>query len=487
MKKIFLTGTLIALFSTVIFSQTSTDALRYSRILYNGTARFQGLGGAFGAVGADFSVLATNPAGIGLYKSSEITLSPTLWFENSSANYNNVTATDNKANFAMGNFGFVFTIAPYKKNNTGGLKSFNIGFGMNRQNNYNSRVLIEGPNNKSSLMTSYVNTLNSQNEPAENIYNDYPFDIGLAYNANLIVQDSVTGKYFCDAPNGGVYQQKNIETWGSINEFEFSFGGNYDEKLYFGATIGMPIIRYFENSQYQEVRNDTSVHMFRALTYDQTLETHGTGINFKAGLIYRPANWVRLGASIHTPTFYGNMRDSWNSTMTSEFDYTGYNSTQFSPAGSFNYQLTTPFRAIGSIAFIIGNYGMVTGEYEYVNYDQARFYSSDESFTSVNDEIKSKYKSPVNVRVGTEWRIQNFRVRGGFGYYGSPYQSNINNGEIYSVACGAGYRGKHLFFDMAYIWSQQKVDYYLYDSALVNPSNNTYTSNNITWTFGVRF
>jgi hypothetical protein len=469
-----------------LFSQNSSDALRYSRIFYDGTARFQGLGGAFGAVGADFSSLATNPAGLGLYTSSEFTISPYLRMENSYSNFNMETNRDNNFNIGMEDLGLVFHLSGSDKSSSG-FKGFNIGFGMNRQNDFNNRVFMEGTNNKNSLLKQYVDILN--NTPGgvtpQMINDQYPFDIALAYNSNLIFLDTVNHRYMNDAPNGGLIQSKSVTTEGSINEYDFAFGLNYNDRLYIGATIGVPVIRYSEYTQYKEIKNDTAVHYFRSMTFNQQLETRGTGINLKIGLIYRPADWVRIGAAIHTPTYYRNMRDSWSSDMTGELDFA--TNSAFSPLGSFDYQLTTPFRAIGSVAFIIGKFGLISGEYEYVNYSQSSFSANNASFSDVNTNIKNKYKTPLNVRFGTEWRIQRFRLRGGFGYYGSPYQSSINTSEMYVASIGWGYRAKHFFVDMTYQWTQTKENYYFYDPTMVDPSQNTYHTGTLTSTVGLRF
>ena len=497
MKKQISSLTLLLLLSVQLISQNSSDALRYSRILYGGTARFQGLGGAYGAVGADFSVVATNPAGLGIFRSSEITISPSGWISNTSSEYNGVASSETKGNFALGDFGIVFSLKPQKTNKAGGFRNFNFAIGLNRQNDFNNNTFMQGPNDKntypanhqSSMMTDWVNILNNQYLTYQAVDNNYQFDIGLAHQANLIYLDDTLNRIYAnDAKNGGVYQQKMVYTYGSINEFDFSFGTNYNDVLYFGATIGIPFIRYFENSQYQEFKTDMTIPYFRSLTYTQMLQTHGTGINFKAGIIYSPVKWVRIGASIHTPTYYGFMRDNYNSSMIATFD--SLNSTpQYSPDGYYDYQMMTPFRAIGSLAFIIGQFGLVSAEYEFVNYDQARFYSSGTNeFTGVNDEIKAKYKIPLNLRFGTEWRIWDFRIRGGFGYSGTPYvNSQSNIGERFSASGGIGYRGRYFFTDLTYVWSQMKKEYYFYDSNLVNPSHNTQTSSTIIGTLGFRF
>ena len=161
-----------------IFAQNPSDALRYSRIYFGGTTRFQGMGGAFGSVGADFSVIATNPAGLGLFNKSEISITPSVWIANSKTQYNGTNESENRGNFNLGNVGFVFSISPYSKNKTGGFKTFNFAFGINRQNNFNSNMIIEGFNNRSSLMTDYINILNDQPGITDQMINQkYPFDI----------------------------------------------------------------------------------------------------------------------------------------------------------------------------------------------------------------------------------------------------------------------------------------------------------------------
>jgi len=487
MKKLIISALLALIIMPRIQSQTSQDALRYSRIFYGGTARFMGLSGAYGAVGADFSSLAINPAGIGLYQSSELTMTFSPMISGSESEYYGSIASDNKVTFAMGNMGFIFSIKPYSKSKSNSLKSFNIGFGVNRQNDFNNRIFIEGVNPGSSMMQSYVNTLNAQSEPPNLVETDYPFDMGLAYGTNLVYWDSTKGRYFCDARYGGVLQSKQVNSWGSINEMNISFGGNFSDKLYFGLTIGIPFIRYYENSLYRESDVADTIPEFNFMNYQYHLQTTGTGVNLKVGLIYRPVNWFRVGISVHTPTWYSNMRDEWYSSMESNFTSSQWNSTQFSPIGNFDYRLTTPFRAIGSLAFILGPYGLISADYEYVNYSQARLHSSDYSFKNENNDITNTYQSWGNIRVGTEWRVQNFRLRGGFAYFSNPYKTSINNSERFQASGGIGYRGKVFFADVTYTWSQMKENYYLYDASMVLPAENTLTTNTISATMGIRF
>jgi hypothetical protein len=413
-----------------------------------------------------------------------MTFAPVAVF--SSANYYGTVGTDSKVNFGLGNVGIVFAIKT-NRNKSGGLKSFNFGFGMNRQNDFNSRVFISGMNPTSSMVQSYVDELNATGTPPNLVRTDYPFDIGLAYDCNLIYKYDSLGPYLCDARYGGVYQSKSINTYGSINEMEFSMGGNISDKLYFGMTIGVPFIRYYQNSVYEERDIADTIPEFNYMNYWYSLQTHGTGVNFKAGLIYRPLNWFRVGLSVHTPTWYPSMRDEWYSSMESNFVTTSWNSVQYSPIGNFTYQLTTPFRATLGLAFILGPYGLLSADYEYVDYSQARFSSSSTSFSTVNDEIRSSFRSWGNLRVGTEWRIQDFRIRGGFAYYSNAYQKGINNDQRFQASGGIGYRGRIFFADVSYVWSMMKEDYYLYNPALVNPASITTYTHTVYTSIGVRF
>ena len=480
MKKLIVI-TISIFIARAAFSQSAADVLRYSRIYYSGTARFVGTGGAFGAVGADFSALSVNPAGIGLYQGSEFSMTFAPSVNGVRTDYLNQMNSTNIVNVGMGNMGLVFTFKPPVK--TGSFFNFNVGIGMNRENDFNSSFSISGPNHSSSLLNVYTDKLNNTGGSPS----DYPFDIGPASDASLIYYDKKTNQYTSDQPHGGAYQSKQVTTYGSINELDITMGGNIGDKLYFGLTFGVPFIRYYENSSYSEKDNGDSIPYMRSMYYDYHLETHGTGFVIKGGVIYRPLNWMRIGVAIHSPTWYPNMYDHWYSTTSAYYDSTLKDNVQNSPIGDYYYYMRTPFRAIGSLAFIIGNFGLISAEYEYVNYSQAKLNASDYAFTDVNNEIKSSFRSWGNIRVGTEWRIADFRVRAGAAYYSNPYTQSGIDGVRYTLSGGLGYRVKHFYTDVTYQWAQSKEEYYLYNYAGMVPSTNTLTSSTVLTTIGFRF
>ena len=71
-RKIFL---LIGIVSfSILNAQNTVDALRYSTENIQGTARFNSLSGAFGALGGDLSAIDINPAGSSVFLENTMAL-----------------------------------------------------------------------------------------------------------------------------------------------------------------------------------------------------------------------------------------------------------------------------------------------------------------------------------------------------------------------------------------------------------------------------
>jgi len=493
MKRIIITITLFFAVIQLVVSQNDVDALRYTATTFGGTARYMSMSGSFGALGADFSVLSSNPGGIGLYKKSEFTLTPAFYLGETRSTYNGTVAQDYRSNFNISNVGFVFASEPNEKSI---VRNWQFAIGMNRLNNFNNRMTMKGYNPENSIIDTYVefadgiNYENIENDP----YGEYAYDLNLAWNTYAI--DTVPGttdRYFgAIPPGGGIFQRKDIETWGSMNELLLAFGTNIGDRLYLGASFAFPFVRYFERSTYTETDEENNVSDFNSFYIYDNLNTKGTGFNMKLGMILRVTNFLRLGGGIHSPTWF-NMRDNWNTEMGTEFDNNEYFSS-YSPYGSYQYDLETPWRAMGSAAVVLWRFMLINAEYEYVDYSLARLRSRDYNFTNENEATRSKYSDGHNIRIGTELRFGHFAVRGGFGYYGSPFAENengerINDGEKLYYSGGFGFRDQNFFIDLAYVRSETNLDYYLYGSEniTVNPVKNEYFTNNVLLTLGFRY
>lgn len=479
MKRI--TALLVSLLlGTYLYAQNEVDALRYTRLNPSGTARFMSMGGAFGALGADFSTLSYNPAGIGLYKSSEITITPSIYIGRTETEYFGTVNSDEKYNFNLGNFGIVMVSDPSVRRPETKWRNVQFGFGLNRLANFNSRVVINGFNETSSYLSPYVD--DSRGVSLNDLSN---FGAGLAYDAELMFETE-PGVYGIDMYGGGVSQKKTIDAKGSINEMVLSLGANYDDKVYIGGTLGIPYIKYKESSIYTETDSQNRNDYFRSFTRLDELETSGTGINLKLGVIVRPADWFRISGAIETPTFYTEMTDTYSTTFRSYFDTAS--SKRAGAEGFYEYELNTPFKAMAGVGFIIGTSGLISADYQYLNYSRAKLRASDYDFEVENAAI-SEYNTAHNIKLGAEWRYGLFSFRGGYGISANPYKTGTNS-IMNSYSAGIGIRDKKFFIDLGWVMSDMDDEYYLYNApAAADPAYANTKINNSMFllTLGIKY
>lgn len=482
MRRILLTGFTLLTCCSAMFAQNEEDALRYSRIGFGGTARFSSMAGAFGAVGPDMSVLSINPAGLGWYNKNEMTFTPSFYNNNLTSTYNDSISTDSRFNLRFDNFGFVFAS---KTDNTSenGWQSVGMGIAYNRYASFQSNYNMAG-RSTTSLLDSWKRTAGGTS-PA----NLDGFNEGLAYQVYLLENTNGDSTQYRDTiPDGDLLRQhKTVTVRGGMGEWVFGLGGNYSNKFYIGGSIGLPQVKYEELDKYTEREVNDTTSDFDYLELNQALSTKGRGFNFKFGIIYRPIDMIRVGFAFHSPT-YLRLSDAYDANMTSVIG--GTQRSFESPSGNFTYSIRTPLRMIGSLAVIFGKAGMLSADYEIVDYSEAHLKSSTYQFTSANAAIQSKYKASSNIRIGGELRLLPIILRGGFALYGSPYTAGVDNSatRLY-ITGGVGYRdpGDQFFIDMGIVTTTEKSNYYFYDQTLVNPVHNISKVVNVVFTCGFRY
>lgn len=469
-------------------AQNEIDALRYSSLGFGGSARYTAMGGAFSSLGADISGLSTNPATIGIYRKGEITFSPSLYNSFTNTDYLGSSSSDYDIDLNVDHGGLILT---FNNSASSQWKYFSLGIGYNRQQNFDASYQVYGVNNSSSLLDVYKEDIEN------NIYDE--FGSNMAWQ--LLLVDTMQGNpdsIITRTPGYGYIQTENQRVQGSIGETVLSYGGNWNHRIYIGGSIGFPRIRYTNRSTYQEDYRaifdpQDSLLVSKGFVLNENLVTTGTGINAKFGIIGRLNDYVRVGAAIHTPTSF-RMTDSWDASLEATYLDTNNQDAQYywdSPEGTYNYRLITPYRAIGSISFIIGKMGVFSAEYEFVDYSFARLQSRGNdtyTFNGENQAIRDKYKATGNLRTGLEVRLDPVRLRAGYAFYGNPYRSDVTNKRnqhIYSA--GIGVRWKHFYCDFAYRISTQSDRYYLYDSQYSEAVSRTSNNHDIITTVGFRF
>ncbi|MEN9745359.1 MAG: hypothetical protein RL640_1197, partial [Bacteroidota bacterium] len=135
------------------FSQEPADAIRYSMTDHGGTARSKAIGGAVTALGGDLSAAYTNPAGLGLYRTSELVFTPSFHFNSNKADYLNSERKQNKSANDFNNFGAVL---PRDGSYNGRWSNFTFALGMVNTANFNNKFFLSGNNNQSSFSEKYL-------------------------------------------------------------------------------------------------------------------------------------------------------------------------------------------------------------------------------------------------------------------------------------------------------------------------------------------
>jgi hypothetical protein len=486
----------------VTSGQNQVDALRYSQLFPGGTARSVALGGAFGALGGDFYSASQNPAGLGVYRGSEITLTPEIYYNSVSSRYNGTSSEDFRTNFNFNNFGYVTAFDFGKRGLIGG----SLAIGFNRLNNFHSNVYIEGNNTQSTLADFYVQSANYGEgsgpvDPMDLLpfseqlfYEGYIMDIDNAgrYYVSTDIRDSLTNNLNIDQANA-------LDRSGKINEWTLAMGFNYEHIVYFGFSLNMNFLDYHENSVFSEY--DALTSNWRYFRYNESLDVTGTGYSAKFGLILKPIKFLRLGIAYHTPVGY-YLTDTYDASLQSPHvnqvlvprDYDGY----ALDAGVFDYRIVTPGKTVGSLGLMLGKLMIFSTDVEYMNYAYMHFPLQDLNvedrgyFSDVNSDIKNIYNNTLNLKTGLEMRLNKLYLRGGFAYFGSPYQANEANRDAYQLmySGGIGFREEHFFLDLAvaYRTSEEMQVLYSLDN-LANPPSAKLTSGSLKAmaTFGFRF
>jgi len=518
MKKISYIAILLFI-SSAVWSQNMMDALRLSDYRLQGTARAAAMGNAFGALGGDFTSASINPAGIGLYRSNEFELSAAFGQSDIDGTYLNNKVSESKDHFSIPNMGYVaiFNTDPRRSSS---LVSINVGVGYNRMNDFNIQKRASGDGATSSMLDLFAANADGYAPGDLDPYYEqlaaYDQNTGigtdLIYNneegapEGIYRHDMQKYPYTDDFTNYAHGQRRYFSQKGSIDEYLFSIAANFNHKFYIGATLGIQDVYFRETTSLYEYDSNNNIPDFNNYSFDTYLRTTGTGINAKLGFIYKPIDQLRLGVALHTPTYY-DLTDNFQNAMYSSFTYAdgSANYDTYSPYVDYDYDLRTPMKAVFSASYIIGKAGLISVDYEYVDYSNAELNDGEDGydFYNENDDIEDFYKSVGNLHVGGEYRLSNnFSLRAGFEYFPSPYEDEVSgikqpNGDsdTYTYSGGVGWKMNGFFVDLAYKHIDNKNYLNLYDvPETANPD--TYTSptakfdNNrdyLTFTFGFRF
>lgn len=451
MKRIIILISLLS-FHFANYGQNEVDALRYTFFNPTGTARYTSLGGAMGALGGDLSAITFNPGGIALFRGNTMAFTP-MWVSNSAkTSYYGEKHSQHKYKLQIANIGFVSTMESAWNDES--IKFVNFGVSYNQLGNFNRNVLISGFNDKSSLLD--IETHKVTNGEKNNLFQKADLIYPHPDDSTKLTNDFQRHGY-------GAQQSKNIRSEGDIGEYTISGGINFQNRLYLGISLGILRVNYTETSEHTETpQNNKDLLFFNSKNY---FKTSGSGMNLKIGVIGRVTDWLRLGAAIHTPTAM-SLEDTYNNEVNARIHYKeGIKDRQAKTNTShYEWKVTTPFRANVSAALFWGKLGLISIDYEVLNYASINMEAKDYDFLTENEKIKEIYRHAQNLKIGLEYNLGPISFRGGYAFLASPFNSQFDNNKAnYSIySAGIGLKTNRFFVDIAGKYTNSKEYFYLY-------------------------
>lgn len=502
MKKIFFA--FIAMFSMAVEAQNITDAVRYSTTDLNGTARYRAMSGAFGALGGDLSSLNVNPAGSAVFLSSVASLTLNLQTTENEVGYMNGLTTNSNSNLDLGQAGAAFVF--YNNDEGANWTKFALAFNFNKDADFEDDYNAAGVNPNNSIGDYFFNYADGvpldllvpvQGETPSELYSYLGETEGfgaqqafLGYEVFLFdavdPDDFGNTEYISRVSEGPFEQDYFYAATGLNGRFSFNFATEYKDFLYLGVNLNSHFLNYERVITFRE-RNNSPANAVNRIYFEDHLNTLGNGFSFQLGGIAKIGNGLRAGLAFQSPTWYNISEET-----TQYIETDGINGlAEFNP-GIINiypeYTLQTPSEYTGSLAYLFGNKGLISFDYTYKDYSTAKFKPKDDpEFDFQNDLMETQLQGASIFRVGAEYRLSAFSLRGGYRHEGSPYEDIAVMGNLSGYSLGLGYDFGNVSLDFAYDTATQDRNPQLFatgltDRAYIDKSISNYM---LTLTFGI--
>ena len=505
MKRIYIAVLALA----VVLPAAAQDTYESGRLLMNdlnGTARYVGMGGAMEALGAEISTISTNPAGIGLFRHSTVSVSAGLVSQQDSKEFGGKNGT--KMSFDQ--LGLVYSSRVSRS-------SFvNVGFNFHKSHNFNQ--ILSAAN---SLRNASLNMLSYHKADLEDVrkggyywdFNDRGHVIGyenetspyraqtfsqtdyLNMNAlNLEFDAENNAQMFYNAAD---YYMFDRSQRGWISDFDFNVSGNQGDRFYWGVTVGIHDVNYKGYSIYTErlVNGEGSDVGYDGnedyVDYIDTRRIEGTGIDVKAGIIVRPIaeSPFRFGLYVSTPTWYELTTDN-DTDFNNDSEY-GCEDSWYS-GESYKFRYYTPWKFGASLGHTLGTNVALGLTYEVSNYasavnriisDDPDYYDRERSYVDgpMKDNAENALKTVHLLKAGVEFKPDtDLALRAGYNYQSAAYNKNgvrdmkldspgvsyasttdyVNWKDTHRITFGMGYKLSGWNFDIAYQYQLTSGDFY---------------------------
>ena len=465
----------------------------------NGTARYVGMGGAMEALGADISTMSTNPAGVGLFRKSKVDGSLSVTSQEKYKSFGNA----DKTALSFDQLGIVYSMKQWNGS------YLNFGFNYHKSRNFNQILgAASALNGASQNKLTYLKLSKGVVESTNDL--NYT-QVDYLYDSHLIGEDGeIDGKpvrtYYYYPADRYIFDSGDK---GYIGEYDFNVSGNLGNRWYLGLTVGIHDVHYNGYSEYAEHLEENAEGIDNMALIDSRKIT-GTGFDVKLGAIFRPieSSPFRIGAYIHTPTFYD--------LTTSNYTVLTDGKDAFNSSESLSFKVNTPWKFGLSLGHTVDNVLALGVTYEYADYGSmdsrekdgsyydswyGDYYETSSSDKSMNRHTERTLKGVHTLKVGGEVKVTpHLAVRAGYNYLSGMYDMNdgYKDGTIYSqgsyyasqtaytnwkatnrLTCGVGYSFNNFNIDFAYQYSTTKGEFHPfmnYFAGADEPENNNVAS-----------
>jgi hypothetical protein len=479
---------------SVAQSQEIPDAIRYSQENLNGTARYRAMGGAFGALGGDLSSINVNPAGSAVFSNNQLTLTLSNFSTKNNSSYFGTNTSAFKNSFDLNQTGGVFVFK--NQNPSSNWKKFSMAINYENTNNFDNSVFSAGTNPTNSVdgyFLSYANGVplnileNSSygelDHGGQQAFLGYQgYEINPVNSNNTQYNSNVT-------PGGNYYQENSIYSNGYNGKLSFNAATSYKDKLYIGVNLNSHFTDLVQSSSFYEDNNNplTLNHTVTNLRFDNNLHTYGTGFSFQLGAIAKVTNEIRLGLAYDSPTWY-NLSDEFSQKLVA----VSANTSGALPPDVVDpqlinyyapYKLDSPSKFTGSFAYIFGKTGLISIDYSIKDYGSTKFRpENDPYYRLVNSEMNNILSTSGELRIGAEYKIKEWSLRGGYRFEESPYKNGTTIGDLNSFSGGLGYDFGMFKMDFAYTYGERNSQQGFFNQGFTDGSRINTKNNNVSMT-----
>jgi len=415
----------------------------------NYSARSAAVGGAFTSLGADVVSFYQNPAGLALYRSSEVFYGPGLSFKNTGSNFSQSKSGRSNFLFEGGSGGLLIT----SKRDRSKLKFINYGFAFH-----------------SSKSNNFTKTYKGLDEYTDNYGNDIVLEL----------EETITTK-------------KSRYT-----ELAFALAANYDDKFLFGLNITTPKYTYNQRSDFTERDINNLFYSYERIFTETDSIITNSSINIGFGIIYKITNNLRLGVNAKSSSLV-TLQEEISSSLVEIDDY-GDAESPDSEFEQYFYVLNTAPQFNAGLSYL-NQKGFISVDVGYILNKRIRYFNenlTEEGWFDYNAEINELLKNSVVFRVGAEYvPAQSLRLRAGYNLTTSPVQNNRVYSGTHSLSVGAGVRkavfetetsSRTVFADAALKYSFYQSEYEIFGDIENSPFVDfNYHQLQLITTFGFKF